>query len=287
MDFKEIKYAVQAQVATITLHRPDKLNALTQVMENELFGALQAANDCDDVRVIVLTGAGKGFCSGADISLLQSINSENFDVTDSEAIIKKYVPDRPIATSTTNPTIGTTRKDFQRCWSYFLAVEKPIIAAINGASVGLGFIIPLFCDIRFAAEEARFSTAFSKRGLIAEHGVSWMLPRLIGMSNALDLLYSARLIQAEEALRINLVSRVYPGNELIQETEIYAKDLAENVSPRSLRLMKREVYTAQFQSLSDAIDDANQDMLESFTSNDFKEGVAHFVEKRPARFTGN
>ena len=277
MDFKEIQYAVHDQIARITLCRPEKLNALTRQMENELFAAMKAANESSDVKVIILTGSGKGFCSGADLSLLQAINNEDLETSDPKEILKKYVPDR---------RLGPVRKDFQRCWSYFQAVEKPIIAAINGAAVGLGFIIPLYCDIRYAAHEARFSTAFAKRGLIAEHGISWMLPRLIGVSNALDLLFSARLIKAEEALRINLVSRVFPCNTLLVEAEAYAKHLVENVSPRSLRLMKREVYNAQFQSLSDAIDDANQDMLQSFVCEDFKEGVAHFVEKRPPKFTG-
>ena len=246
-------------------------------MENELFSAMKSAHESDDVRVIVLTGSGKGFCSGADISLLQSINQEDFDNTPSEAILEKYVPDR---------LIRDCRKDFQRCWTYFLAVDKPIIAAINGPAVGLGFILALFCDIRFASQDARLSTAFSKRGLIAEHGISWLLPRLTGLSNALDLLYSARIISADEALRMNLVSRLYPSEGLLDEVRAYAQDLARNVSPRSLRHMKREVTNGMFQSLSNAIDDANQDMLQSFTCDDFREGVAHFVEKRPARFTG-
>ncbi len=277
MEYEEINYEIVDQVATITLNRPDKLNALTHRMENELFSAMKSAHESDDVRVIVLTGSGKGFCSGADISLLQSINQEDFDNTPSEAILEKYVPDR---------LIRDCRKDFQRCWTYFLAVDKPIIAAINGPAVGLGFILALFCDIRFASQDARLSTAFSKRGLIAEHGISWLLPRLTGLSNALDLLYSARIISADEALRMNLVSRLYPSEGLLDEVRAYAQDLARNVSPRSLRHMKREVTNGMFQSLSNAIDDANQDMLQSFTCDDFREGVAHFVEKRPARFTG-
>ena len=277
MKFQEIEYSVIDRVVTITLNRPEKLNALTKVMEEELFEAMSDANDDSEVRVIVLTGAGKGFCSGADISLLQSITSEDFQNTPPETILQKYVPNRKI---------GELEKDFQRCWSYFPSIGKPIIAAINGPAVGLGFIISLFCDIRFASENARFSTAFSKRGLIAEHGISWILPRLVGISNALDLLFSARMISASEAQSMNLTSRTCPEETLLKEVQSYAIDLAQNVSPRSLRLMKREVYNAQLQSLDEAIDNANQDMLESFVCDDFKEGVAHFVEKRPARFTG-
>ncbi len=277
MNYEAITYAVENRVATITLNRPDRLNALTKVMEDELFDAMTGANQDDEVRVIILTGAGKGFCSGADISLLQSLQGEDFENTTAEALMDKYVPERPLENAP---------KNFQRCWSYFPAIEKPILAAINGAAVGLGFIITLYCDIRFAADTARFSTAFSKRGLIAEHGVSWMLPRLAGVSNALDLLFSARLIDANEARDMNLVSRVIPGDELLATVRAYAEDLAQNVSPRSLRLMKKEIYGALFQSLTEAIDTANLDMLASFTCDDFKEGVAHFVEERPARFTG-
>lgn len=278
MKFTEIEYAITDHVATITLNRPSKLNALTQVMEEELFAAMGEANENSDVRVIVLTGAGKGFCSGADLSLLQSITSEDFEKTPPETIIQKYVPNRPL---------GEHRKDFQRCWSYFPAIDKPVIAAINGPAVGLGFILSLFCDIRFASEDARFSTAFSKRGLIAEHGISWILPRLAGISNALDLLFSARMISANDAKSMNLISRIFPPETLLQEVQSYAVDLAQNVSPRSLKFMKREIYNAQFQSLDEAIDVANQDMLSSFVCDDFKEGVSHFIEKRPARFTGH
>lgn len=277
MDFSEIRYEVADHVATLTLNRPDKLNALTQVMEDEVFNAMKAAHEDDSVRVIILTGAGNGFCSGADISLLQSVQAENLGQTPPQDIIRKYVPDR---------AIRPTRRDYERAWSYFPAVDKPIIAAINGPAVGLGFVITLFCDIRFAANTARFSTTFAKRGLIAEHGISWMLPRLVGISNALDLLYSARFIDAKEALEKNLISRTFDPEHLLSETIAYAQHLANNVSPRSLRFMKREVYNGLLQSLTDAIDVANGDMVSSFSSDDFKEGVAHYVEKRPPHFTG-
>ena len=277
MPFQEIQYDLDDSIATITLDRPDKLNALTQQMEEELFQAMKQANEDPDVRVIVLTGAGKGFCAGADISLLQMIQNEDLENAPVEKLLNQFVPDR---------VIRDTQRNFQRAWSYFLAVEKPILAAINGPAVGLGFILTLYCDIRFAADSAKFGTAFSRRGLIAEHGISWLLPRLVGISNALDLLYSARLVDAAEAQSMNLVSRVMPPETLRESTIQYAQELATQVSPRSLRMMKRELYQAQFQSLSEAIDQANQDMLESFSCNDFREGVAHFIEKRPPRFTG-
>jgi enoyl-CoA hydratase/carnithine racemase len=274
---KEVLYETTDAVATITLNRPDKLNALTEVMENELCEAMSIADRDEAVRCIILTGAGRGFCAGADISRLNSLSGKNLKEVDPEEIKQQIVPPRPKE---------GVREDFQRCWSYFPAISKPIIAAINGPTVGLGFILTLYCDVRIASDQARFSTAFAKRGLIAEHGIAWMLPRLIGISNALDLLYSARTISAEDALRMNLVSQVVPQDLLMEKTVDYARMLSTQVSPRSLKEMKREVYNGLFQSLNEAIDDADDDMVRSFASDDFKEGVAHFIEKRPPRFTG-
>jgi enoyl-CoA hydratase/carnithine racemase len=178
------------------------------------------------------------------------------------------------------------RADFRKRYSYFQAIPKPIIAAINGPAAGLGLILTLYCDLRFASEKARFSTAFSRRGLIAEHGISWMLPRIVGLSNALDLLFSARMVDAQEALRIGLVDRVSPEEGLMEGVLNYATELATLVSPRSLRVIKRLVYNAQFQTLAEATDVADEEMVLSILSEDFKEGVTHFMEKRAPVFTG-
>jgi enoyl-CoA hydratase/carnithine racemase len=152
--------------------------------------------------------------------------------------------------------------------------------------VGLGFILTLYCDLRFAAEGARFGTAFAKRGLIAEYGLAWMLPRLIGPANALDMLFSARLVDANEALRMGLVNRVFPQDGFLESVQAYARDLANNVSPRSLGIIKTQVYNAMFQTLGEAFETAEQEMVKSLQCEDFKEGVAHFVEKRAPVFTG-
>ena len=179
-----------------------------------------------------------------------------------------------------------SRADFQTQNSYFPAVPKPIIGAINGACAGLGMVLALYTDLRFASDTAVFTTAFSRRGLIAEHGMSWLLPRLIGLPQAMDLLFSARKVSADEAVRLGLVNRVIPQADFTAEVMAYARMLSQEVSPRSLREMKREIWNAQFQSLGEAVEAANADMATSFTSEDFREGVAHFLEKRAPAFTG-
>ena len=275
--FEQILYDVADGVATVTLNRPDKLNAWTALMEKEVQAAMARAEADDQVRVVVLTGAGRGFCAGADLQDLGKVAGAA-----SAAELERVLKDRFVG-----PQRADARPDFQKAYSYFPAVGKPVLGAINGPAVGLGFVIALYCDLRFASDQARFGTAFSRRGLIAEHGISWMLPRLVGVSNALDLLFSARMIDAAEALRIGLVSRVLPQAEFMDGVRAYAKELATAVSPRSLRVMKKQVYEALFQTLAEATDAANVEMMKSFGSADFREGVAHFLEKRPPVFTGN
>jgi enoyl-CoA hydratase/carnithine racemase len=269
MQAQDILYDVKDGVATITLNRPDKLNAWTGRMHREVKAAMREAADDEAVRVIVLTGAGRGFCAGADMGTLQTIQGGDA---------------RPTASD--EPFDPKAEASFRKTNSYFPSVPKPIIAAINGPCAGLGFVIALYADIRFASDAAVFTTSFSRRGLIAEHGVSWLLPRLVGIGRAADLLYSSRRVSAVEAAAMGLVNRVIPLDSFHAEVAAYARMLANEVSPRSLREMKREIWNAQFQTLGQAIESADADMGASFESEDFKEGVAHFVEKRAARFTG-
>ncbi len=271
--YEDILYSIEDGVAVITLNRPDKLNAWRGEMDRDVRAAMREASDDPAVKVIILTGAGKGFCAGADMNLLQTIQSGDARV--SRSVVNSH-----------EPWDKTANENFQKQYSWFPAVQKPIIAAINGAAAGLGLIMALYCDIRFASDTAKFTTAFSRRGLIAEHGISWLLPRLIGFANAADLLYSARVITASEAKDMGLVSRVIPAADFEREAIAYARMLAAEVSPRSLREMKREIWNAQFQTLGQAIESANSDMAVSFKSEDFKEGVAHYVEKRAPKFTG-
>jgi enoyl-CoA hydratase/carnithine racemase len=274
MALQETLYQVTDRVATITLNRPDKLNAWTGTMEQEVRGSIYDAEQDDNVRVIVLTGAGRGFCAGADMSLLGSIAQEGLGAR-AQALA-----------NTPNGHRAGVRPDFQKKYSYFPSIQKPVIAAVNGPAVGLGFVITLYCDLRFASDTARFGTAFAKRGLIAEYGLAWMLPRLIGPANALDMLFSARMVDANDALRMGLVNRVFPQDQFLESVHAYAKELAYNVSPRSLRVMKEQVYSAMFQTLSEAFEGSEQEMLLSLQCDDFKEGVAHFLEKRTPVFTG-
>ena len=280
MPNQETLYEVAKRVATITLNRPDKLNAWTAVMEQEVRAAMAEAEGDENVRVIALTGAGRGFCAGADMSLLSTVATKGLDAAQRAQAVQAD------AGSGSGSGGGSARADFQKKYSYFPAMSKPVIGAINGPAVGLGLVIALYCDLRFASDAARFSTAFARRGLIAEYGMAWMLPRLVGHANALDLLFSARLIDAAEALRMGLANQVFPQDVFQEKVREYAAELAANVSPRSLRVIKRQVYDAMFQPLGEAFEVAEREMLASLQCEDFKEGVAHFVEKRAPVFTG-
>jgi enoyl-CoA hydratase/carnithine racemase len=272
MLYEQITYESANLVATITLNRPDKLNAWTQKMEEEVVAAVRAAATDDQVRVIILTGAGKGFCAGADMSLLSAISQE------SAARAGRFLMDNEMGSD--------VPAEFRKKHAWFLSVPKPMIAAINGPAVGLGFIVPLYCDFRFASEKARFSTIFSKRGLVAEYGMAWMLPRLIGVPHAIELMFTGKMVDAAEALRIGLVSRVFPEENFLSAVQEFARELATTVSPRSVRIMKRQIYTGLLQNFDQAYEAALEEMRGSFGTEDFREGVAHFLEKRAAAFTG-
>lgn len=275
MPNQETLYEVSECVATITLNRPDKLNAWTSVMEAEVRAAMIEADRDENVRVIVLTGAGRGFCAGADMSLLSAVAEKGLNAV-------RGAQTAPLASGAGE----SERSDFHKKYSYFPSLTKPVIAGINGPTVGLGLVIALYCDIRIASDAAKFSTTFAKRGLIAEYGIAWMLPRLVGHANALELLFTAKTIDAAEALRMQLVTRVYPCDVFAEKAHEYAVELATSVSPRSLRVIKRQVYDAMFQTLAEAFEISEREMTASLECEDFKEGVAHFIEKRAPKFTG-
>jgi enoyl-CoA hydratase/carnithine racemase len=269
--YEQILYEVEDPVATIRLNRPDRLNAWTDRMGEEVRHALAAAEADKSVVAIVLTGAGRGFCAGADLKNLQAISTGERGSRASSGL----------EASPGDPEMGDS---FRKTYSYLMSVRKPIIAAINGPCAGMAMPIALFCDLRFAGESATFTTAFVRRGLIAEWGLAWTLPRLVGSAHALDLLLSGRKIDAREAERMRLVNRVLPDSELLRFCQDYARELAANSSPSSMMVMKRQVYQQLTRELGPALDEAVKLMVESFDRPDFREGVTSFLERRPPKF---
>lgn len=278
--YEDVLYEVQDRVAVIRLNRPDSLNAFTAAMGNGLRNAVGAAVADPEVRVIVLTGAGRGFCAGADMKLLQGIQG---GTTATGGRPGEADPGAPDFSSDLGPDVSA---HYGGRFGYLLKAKKPIIAALNGPAAGLGFVIALYADLRFASSEAVFTTSFAQRGLIAEHGCSWLLPRLVGPAHALDLLLSARKIGAAEAEKIGLVNKVFAQATFMEEVLAYARTLADKVSPRSMAVMKAQVWKSPFQDFATALAVADSEMLASFKSEDFREGVAHYVEKRAPRFKG-
>jgi enoyl-CoA hydratase/carnithine racemase len=273
--YEDVTYEVTDGVAVISLSRPAALNAYTAAMGQSLKRAVADAVADDAVRVIVLTGAGRGFCAGADMNLLQNIPAGGRVTQLPEVKFDFY--------SGLGPDVGP---HYGGRFGYLLQARKPVIAAINGPAAGLGLVLALYADIRFAGSEAKLTTSFAQRGLIAEHGISWLLPRLIGPAHALDLLFSARKLSAAEAERIGLVNKVFAQATFMQEVMAYARALAQTVSPRSTAVMKAQVWKALCQDFNEALALADGEMAKSFASADFKEGVAHFVQKRAPAFTG-
>lgn len=253
-------------VAVITLNRPDRLNAWTSAMGREWRHALAEAEAAADVRAVVVTGAGRGFCAGADTSALTGIAGTGLP------------GDRAAAGA------GGATGDFDHAFSFALGLSKPLIAAVNGPAAGVGFVLACFADIRFAAAGAKFTTSFGRLGLPAEYGISWLLPRIVGVARAADLLFSSRVVLAEEAQAMGLVNAVVAPEELLDFTLDYAARMAAEISPASLRAMKAQLYADLGRPLHQAATEAEERMLAAFASVDFAEGVAALTEKRPPRF---
>ncbi|GAA2902406.1 enoyl-CoA hydratase [Pseudonocardia halophobica] len=245
-------------VLVLTLNRPHRLNAWTDALEQRYFALLDEAEADPDVRAVVVTGAGRGFCAGADMDDLNVLTGAE----------KKGLPAR---------TVPCHRP---------LLLRKPLIAAVNGAAAGLGFVQALYADLRFATPTAKFTTAFARRGLIAEYGSAWLLPRIVGHSRATDLLLSARIVQGAEALAMGLVDRVVEADALLDTTVAYAQDLAENCSPAAMATIKNQLTDAETSTFAEAAGEADRRMVVSFEHPDFHEGVASYQEKRRPAFVG-
>jgi enoyl-CoA hydratase/carnithine racemase len=252
-----VRYDVEEGVCTLTLDNSERRNAWNPDMEQQYFASLDRAASDQDVRAIVLTGAGKSFSPGLDSTRLQQAAG----------------------------SIGL-RLEGRRSQHYALTVPKPMIAAINGACAGIGLVQALICDVRFVARGARISTAYAKLGIPAEYGLSWILPRLIGLERALDLLLSARAVEGEEAVRIGLASRLCEPASVVADAQAYAGMLATTCSPRSMAEIRRQVWS----DLSRGYSEANAEWLAAMRrlnrpdNPDFAEGVAAFVERRPPNF---
>ena len=246
-------------VLLLTLNRPERLNAWTDALEERYYAHLDDAEADPEVRAVVVTGAGRGFCAGADFDDLEDATGDD-----------------------PTPTILDRPRPRHRP----LELRKPLIAAINGATAGLGLVEALYCDVRFCVPAAKLTTAFARRGLVAEYGIAWLMSRLVGTGRALDLLLSARVVLGEEAAAIGLVEHLAEPDRLVEEAVAYAADLAESCSPASMAVIKGQVFRGLGQDFAAGFAEAERLTAEAFDRPDAAEGVASYLEKRPPRFPG-
>ncbi len=256
MAYEDILLEKKHNVATITLNAPDKLNALTVKMRQGLLTALDELAKDDDTRVVIVTGAGRGFCSGADLSGMG------------------------VGTRADMPRYRRIEVLGQGWADAVFKLEKPTIAAVNGPAVGAGFSLALSCDIRIASETARFGSVFVLRGLAPDHGATYLLPRVVGMSKALELMYTGEIIDAAEALRLGIVSRVVPPDNLMKVTQELAARIAKQ-PPLALELTKRVVHRSMVDDLNHHLDWESQAQQICLRSEDNQEAIRAFLEKRP------
>lgn len=273
--YEAIIYSVEGNVALITLNRPAQMNAWTGQMGKEVKHAIAAAEDDAQVVGIVITGAGKAFCAGADMADLQALSGQGNSSASQQQQSTNLDAD---------PGDGSMPDAYRKTFSYLASVQKPIIAAVNGAVAGMSLALVLFCDMRFFGKKGFVMSAFPQRGLVAEYGTSWILPRLVGVDNALDILMSSRRIYGEEAKELKLATRVYEDDALVAEAIAYIQDLAERCAPHSLKAIKNQVYQDLFRDPAEALDTATKMMLATFGGDDMKEGVQSFMEKRKPEF---
>lgn len=259
MDGGELSYAVRGPLAVITLERPEALNALTNVMIAGIERLAKKAEADPHVFAICITGAGRGFSAGLDMGVLAQASSGSAEG-------------------------GARRADYKPMFGGLPEINKPVIAAVNGVAAGGGFILAMMCDIRFFGRSGSLVSVFARRGLIAEHGASWILPRLIGLNRALDMLWSSRRIDAEEAYRLGIADRLVDDDKLLDEVEAYVTAMAGSVAPRAVATIKRQLYDHASMTYADAMRETGAYIDASLAHPDAKEGVAHFVEKRAPKF---
>ena len=270
----EILYTVEAGVATLTFNRPEKLNALTPAMLSCFFARVADAAADPEVRVIVITGAGRGFCAGLDLGM---IGTGAGDRIDSEIAVPPQWGD----------DIGPEmQRFFSGGWNGLITSRKPTIAAINGAAFGWGFILALHCDIRFAGTSALLNATFARLGVPGEKGSAWLLARLVGTARTADLLYTARRFDGAEAERLGIVNAVLPDDALIGHVSAYAANIAANAAPRALAAMKAQLWTAIDDDYTTAFAAADKEQDLAVQTADFREGVQSYKDKRAPHFKG-
>ncbi|WP_342710008.1 crotonase/enoyl-CoA hydratase family protein [Bradyrhizobium sp. B124] len=273
MVYETIKYELVEQILTITLNRPEKLNACTVTMELELIDAFDRADKDDDVRAIIVTGEGRAFCAGADLG------ADSFD-TDVKRGPVKRLPNGTVDYS--DPKVSETGGHL--ALRIFECV-KPVIAAVNGPAVGMGVTMQLAMDVRIASEAAAFGFVFSQRGIVPEEASSWFLPRIVGIAQALEWCYTGRVFPALEALAGRLVSKVVPPDQLLPTARTLAREIAEKTAPVSIALIRQMMW--RLQGADDPMEAHKIDSRALYAcgrSADAKEGVRAFLEKRPAVF---
>jgi enoyl-CoA hydratase/carnithine racemase len=270
MELKATEYACADGIATITLCRPDRMNAWTGRMHTEYRWCLADADANPGVRVIIVTGKGRGFCVGGDAEALRGhVHKGGYD------------PGTPADLA--SPGYGTAR-EFDASFAYHFGLTKPVIAVMNGPAAGVGLALACFADLRFAAAGARFTTAHGKLNLPAEYGLSWLLPRMIGLARANELLLSSRVFEAEEALALGIVNWVHPAASVLDEAYRYAHNLIATVAPESLRQTRWQIYRDLHRDVAASVEASESLIREMMRQPDYREGVAAFLEKRAPRW---
>jgi len=272
MDLKVTRFHVENRIATLTLHRPERLNSWTGRMHAEYRHLLARAEADSEVRAVVVTGSGRGFCAGADTSALEShVDRGGYD---------PGTPD-----DLANPGYGV-RPEFDADFAFQFGMQKPVIAAINGPAAGVGLVIACYADLRFAVPGAKLTTAHGKLNLPVEYGLSWLLPRLIGLTRANDLLLSSRGLLTDEAMELGLLNGLFPPDELLPRTYDYVRQVVTSVAPLSLAASKRQIYTDQHRDVGASVEEANARIEEMMKQSDYREAVAAWVEKRAPAWKG-
>jgi enoyl-CoA hydratase/carnithine racemase len=271
MELKNTEYEVDAQgLATIWLNRPHRMNAWTGRLHTEYRHLLKRANDDSKVRAIIVTGVGKGFCVGGDSQALSG-----------HADRGAYSPG--ISEDIAKPGYGTDPR-FDASFAYHFGLDKPVIAAMNGPAAGVGLALACFADLRFAVPGVKFTTAHGKLNLPAEYGLSWMLPKIVGLGRANDLLLTSRVFTSDEALTLGFVNQIFEPEALMVQTREYAHQLIASVSPNSLRQTRWQIYKDLHRDVASAVIESERLIEDMAKEEDFKEGIAALVEKRPPRW---